>query len=179
MKVQTKPAPAKALRSILLWTVVFGAVMALLSLVLHQFGYQLLRWVYYVCIALVFLGALVGSIQLLCWKKPVPLALGIATLLAIPFFAWFAFLGMVFGGEESIQPVGYGKMVVLDQSWLDPYIFYYDYVNPFVRPTQERVRISNKTVTYYDPNGNLVKYEDPDCTRYYDGEGNLLGTFPR
>lgn len=179
MKIQTESVLAKVFHSILLWTVVFSAIMALLSLVLHQFGYQLLLWVHYVCIALVFLGALVGSIQLLCWKKPVSLGLGIATLLVIPFFAYFAFLGVVFSGEESIQRVGYGKMVVWDQSWLDPIFSYYDYVNPFVRPTQERIRISNRTVTYYDQNGNLIKYEDPDCTRYYDGEGNLLGTFPR
>lgn len=110
-------------------------------------------------------------------KLPIRIISGLGvfmTTISIVIFLVFGFLGFVFSYEpEHIVEKNGKKMVACVNSFLQVNVYYYDYINPFVRGRQLKIsedygnggydpfksdKMPNvRLYTYYDDNGKVIK----------------------
>lgn len=157
-------------KKILLGTVIFALVYFLLQIILDQRNLQLLHWVKCVCMAVVLIGVIVGTILTVGKLKKedgkVLAIIGVICIVMEIFVAGiFCIDSFLLSDRQEVVVYNDTKMVKETHTFLlSNWIKYYDYKNPFVISENERI--------YEAYDDSLYEYL---YTIYFDEEGNVVG----
>ena len=174
----------KARKNILVVTIIYTLLFLVISLILYQFKIMFLQWVYYSTAIILCIGYIVGIFQflrkiknknkILCKLVPVFTTLFYMLIfLSIPIIIFI----VIFGHKpEHIVKKENKKYVAYVYAFLDVNVYYYDYINFFLRGSNP---IMNEDYGNggYDPftiDGGTIK--EPISTYYYkyDSNGNRI-----
>lgn len=164
---------------IILDTLIYSALIAILYILLSSCNLMLREWVYIVSAILILIGFTVGVIQLFLKIKRKALKISliviflILLLLSSPMLCFIAAFSYM--PEHVVNKEG-KKYVAYVNGFLRTYVYYYDYKNFIVSGKQKRIE------EYYgkggfDPIKNKFGNErNVESTIYYDENGEIVTT---
>lgn len=157
----------KITKSFFFYTIIYLALYIIIKWILAWNGQTYLKWINDLCICIIPIGLILGTIQQL--KKKRPAQIWLALLLLLEIFFTFIILGVytVLVDQEEIVEKDGKKMIkqthsILFANWIN----YYDYKNPFYRSIQKRI------VENYD---DAIAESEYLYTIYYDENGKSMG----
>lgn len=174
-------------KHILLDTILFIIIFIIMYFLLTLCNLQFREWVYIFAIAISAIGIIIGIIQLILKlkKKSVKVTLIVLFILLLILISPVCLFGFAFWYTPEYVVYKYGeKRVAKVNGFLQTYVYYYDYKNPFIAGKYKRIEeyygkggfdpIKNKfgnnykveSITYYDKKGNQV--ENQQGTKFVD-----------
>lgn len=168
-------------KHILLDTILFIIIFIIVYFLLALCNLQFREWVYISTIAISVIGIIIGIMQFIfkLKKKSIKITLVVIFIILLILISPVCLFGFAFWYTPEYVVYKYGeKRVAKVNGFLQTYVYYYDYKNPFIAGKYKRIEeyygkggfdpIKNKfgndykieSITYYDEKGNQVENQE-------------------
>lgn len=174
----------KIKKHILLISIILLILFIIVTLLLNTvFSVTFRKFVYVIIGILFFVGLIIGIVQTTKNSKKTSTKIIMTavitfvltvTLIFAPLWLFIA-AALVFHPEHIIEKDNQ-KYVAEVRSFLDVYVYYYDYINPFVQGNTIRIREYYGDGGYDPFDGEHNDYK-PESTTYYDENGNPINSY--
>lgn len=158
----------KCKKSILFYVIIYTLILIISREILLLFNLNYMQFIYIISLIIILVGFICGVIQLLLKiknKTAKIISICIFVILLIyPVLPFGGFLFIFSYMPEKVVMKDNEKLVTYTSSFWDVDIYYYKYLNPFIRSTKLKIHEQYSehdiyTITYYDDEGNIIKEE--------------------